>query len=135
MASADKLHGTIVGGAADDESCELSGESALAENSVGVFHHAIERETASGEDTKRGVEVAHEHGGRDTFAGNIAQHKEQAAGGFEKIAVITTDHARGLIVVADVPADWRQVGFRQERALDACGEGKITLQGALLGGR
>jgi hypothetical protein len=61
VARADKFHGTIVGSAPHDQSRELSGESAFAENAVGVFHHAIERETAFGETAKRCMKVAHEH--------------------------------------------------------------------------
>src|SRR5260370_21284697 len=61
MDRADKLHRTIVGGSSHDESRELSRESALAENAVGVFHHAIERETGFGEAAERGMKVAHEH--------------------------------------------------------------------------
>src|SRR5713226_4601744 len=131
VASADKLHRTIVGSASYDESRELSRESALAENAVGVFHHAIERETGFGEAAKRCMKVAHEHRRSNTLAGNIPQHKEQAAVCFEKIAVITAHHAGGLIVVPHVPASWCQAGFRQESALDACGQGKIALQGTL----
>src|SRR6267378_4492620 len=96
VARADKLYQTIMGSSSHDESCELSGESALAENAVGVLHHAIEWETSLGEATKRCMEVAHEHRGSYTLAGDIPQHKEQAAVCFEKIAVIAADHAGRL---------------------------------------
>ena len=135
VARADKLHRTIVGSSSHDESRELSRESALAENAVGVFHHAIERESGFGEAAKRCMKVAHEHGRSNTLAGDIPEHKEQAAVCFEEIAVIAAHHAGGLIVVAHVPAGWRQTGFRQESPLDACGQGKITFQGALFGAR
>src|SRR6266850_1639880 len=131
VARADKLHQTIMGGSSHDESRELSGESALAENAVRVFHHAIERETAFGEAAKRCMKVAHQHRRSNTLAGDIPQHKQQAAVCFENIAVIAAHHAGGLIVIAHVPAGWRQTGFRQESALDACGQGKVTLQSAL----
>ncbi len=127
VARTDKLHRTILGSSSHDQSRELSRESALAEYSAGVFHHAIERETGFGEAAKCCVEVAHEHRRGNTLAGNIPQHKEQATVCFEKIAVIAAHHAGGLIVVAHVPASWCQTGFRQESALDACGQGKITL--------
>jgi len=81
------------------------------------------------------MEVAHEHRRSNTFAGNIPQQKEQAAVCFEEIAVIAAHHAGGLIVVPHIPANWRQAGFRQETALNACGQGKIALQGALFGAR
>src|SRR5260370_34219708 len=74
MARADKLHRTIVGGSSHDESRELSRESALAENAVGVFHHAIERETGFGEAAARGMKVAHEPRRRHTLARNTYQH-------------------------------------------------------------
>src|SRR5467141_2094819 len=135
VARADKLDRTIVGSSSHDESRELPRESTFAENAVGVFHHAIERETGFGEAAERCVKVAHEHRRSNTLAGNIPEHKEQAAVCFEKIAVIAADHAGRLIVVADVPASWRQAGFRQKSALDACGQGKITLQGTLFGAR
>src|SRR4029077_14354825 len=61
VSRADKLHRTIAGSSTHDESRELSGESALAKNAVGVFHHAIERETGFGEATKRRMKVAHKH--------------------------------------------------------------------------
>src|SRR6266481_9826753 len=123
MPRADKLNGTVRSRTSHDESRELSGESALAENAVGVFHHAIERESGFGEAAKRCMKVAHEHGRSNTLAGDIPEHKEQAAVCFEEIAVIAAHHAGGLIVVAHVPAGWRQTGFRQESALDACGQG------------
>src|SRR5260370_38443043 len=135
MARADKLHRTIAGCSSHDESRELSRESALAENAVGVRHHAIERETSFSEAAKGGMKVAHEHGSSNAFAGDIAQHKEQAAVCFEKIAVIAAHHASRLIVVVHVPAIWRQTGFRQDSALDARGQGKIALQGTLFGAR
>ena len=62
-----------------------------------------------GEAAKGGAQVAHEHGRGDTFAGNIAEHKEQTGVGFEEVAVIAANHARGLIVVAHIPAKWREV--------------------------
>src|SRR5713101_1351235 len=114
VARADKLHRTIVGSSSYDESRELSRESALAENAVGVFHHAIERETGFGEAAKRCMKVAHQHRRSNTLARNISQHKEQAAVCFEKITVIAAHHTGRLIVVAHVPAGWRQAGFRQE---------------------
>jgi len=135
VARADKLHQTIMGSSSHDESRELSSESAAAENAVRVFHHAIERETAFGEAAKRCMKVAHQHRCGNTLAGDIPQHEQQAAGCFEKIAVIAAHHAGRLIVVAHVPAGWRQAGFRQESALDACGQGKVTLQGTLFGAR
>ena len=74
VARIDKLHRTILGNSSHNESRELSCESALAENAVGVFHHAIERETAFGEAAKRCMEMAHEHRCSHTLAGNIPQH-------------------------------------------------------------
>src|SRR5437762_857388 len=79
---ADKLYRAIVGCPSHDESRELSGERALAENEDGVFHHA-----------------------------------------------------RGLVVAAHVPPDWRYSRFRQKSALDPRCHGKIALQGALFGAR
>src|ERR1700756_2790176 len=70
---ADKLHRTIMGSSSHNESCELSGERALAENAVGVCHHAIEFQTGFGEAAKRGMQVAHEHRRGDALAGNIPQ--------------------------------------------------------------
>src|SRR5467141_2400378 len=133
VAGADKLHRTIVRSSSHDESRELSRESALTENPVGVLHHAIERETGFGEAAKRCMKVAHEHGRSNTLAGNIPQHKEHAAVCFEEIAVIAAHHAGGLIVVSHVPANWRQAGFWQQSALNVCGQGKIALQGTLFG--
>src|SRR5881398_370956 len=82
---ADKLYRAIVGCPSHDESRELSGERALAENAIGVFHHAIELQTGFGEAAKRCMKMAHEHRRGNAFARNIPQHKEQAAIGFEKI--------------------------------------------------
>src|SRR4030095_461207 len=53
---ADKLYRTIVGSSSHDERRELSCESALAENAVGVFHHAIERQGGVGGGGGGGVE-------------------------------------------------------------------------------
>src|ERR1700722_12885014 len=100
---ADKLNSAIVGGAPNDESRKLSGERALAENTAGVFYHAIERK-AGGEAAKRSMKVAHEHRRSNPFAGNIPEHEKQPAFGLKEIAVIATYHAGRLIVVADVPA-------------------------------
>src|SRR5258708_35523416 len=125
----DKLHRTILGNSSHNESRELSRESALTENAVGVFHHAIERETAFGEAAKRCMEVAHEHRRSNTFAGNIPQHKEQAAVCFEEIAVITAHHAGGVIGGAHIPTNWGQGGDRQGNRLEAGGQGKRALPG------
>src|SRR5260370_32371839 len=121
VACTDKLHRAIVGSSSHDESRKLPRESALAENAVGVFHHAIERETGFGEAAKCCMEVAHEHRSGNTLARNISQHKEQATVCFEEIAVIAAHHACGLIVLARVPAIWCQAGFRQETALQPSG--------------
>src|SRR5712691_7721353 len=83
VARADKLHRTIVGSSSHDESRELPRESALAENAVGIFHHAIERQTGFAEAAKRCMKVAHEHRRGNPLAGNISQHKEQATVCFE----------------------------------------------------
>src|SRR6266478_111455 len=80
----DKLHRTIVGSASHDESRELPRESALAEKAVGVLHHAVEGEPGFGQAAKRGMEVTHQHRRGNTFAGDIPQHKEQAAVCVEK---------------------------------------------------
>src|SRR6267143_3728194 len=108
VARADKIHQTITGSSSHDESRELPGESALAENTMRVFHHAIERETSFGEAAKRCMKVAHQHRRSNTLARDISQHKEHAAVCFEKIAVIAAHHAGGFVVVAHVPAGWRQ---------------------------
>src|SRR5215469_10861682 len=60
MACVDKLHRTIAGHTSHDDGRELPCESALAENAVGVFHQAVEREAGFGETAKRGMEMAHE---------------------------------------------------------------------------
>jgi len=135
MASADELHGAIVRGASHDESRVLSGESAFAENAVGGFDHAVERETGFSETAKRCVEMAHEHGSSDTFAGNVSQHEEQTALRFDKVAIVAADHPSGLIVKADIPSSWRQSGIREESTLDARGQREIVLQGTLFSGR
>src|SRR5206468_11630193 len=130
---ADKLHRTIMGRPSHNESRELSRQSALAENAIGVFHHAIELQPGFREAAKRSMKVAHQHRRGNTLAGNIPQHKEQATLCFEEIAVITAYHACRLIVITDVPPNWCQARFRQEPALDARSHGKIALQGALFG--
>src|SRR5258708_31405095 len=119
MARADKLHGTIVRGSSYDESGELSGKSAFAENAVGIFHHAIERETGFGEAAKRRVEVTHEHGRSHTFAGDIPQHEEEAAVCFEKVAVVAAHHAGGVIMETPVPPFLSHNGFPQGPAPNA----------------
>jgi hypothetical protein len=75
VASTDKLYRAIVGSSSYHESRELPRERALAENAVGVFDHAIKRETGFGQAAKRCMEVAHEHRRGNTLAGNIPQHK------------------------------------------------------------
>ena len=107
MTCANKLNRTIVCSSSYHEGRKLSGKSAFAENAIGVFHHPIERETGLREAAKRCVEVAHEHRRSHALAGNIAQHKEQAAVCFDKVAVIAAHHAGGLIVEAHVPPCWR----------------------------
>jgi hypothetical protein len=133
MAGTDELHRAIGGGAPDDEGGELPGECAFAEDAAGVFDHAIEGEARFGEGAKGGVEMAHEHGSGDAFTGNIAKQEEQAAAGLKEVAIIAADHARGLIVVVDLPAGGGEIGFGQEGALNAGGQGKIAFEGALLG--
>ncbi len=135
MPGADKLHRTVASCAAHDESGKLSRESALAENTIGILNHAIERETGFSESTKCCVQMAHQHGRGNAFAGNIAQQEQQSIAGLKKIAIVAAHHVGGLIVVADFPSSGRQVRFRQEHALDICGQRKIALQRALFGGR
>jgi len=135
MARAYKFHRTIVRSSSYDESRELSGKSAFAEYAVGVFYHVIEWEAGLGEAAKRGMEMAHEHRRSNTLAGDIPDHKEQAALCFKEVAVIAAHHPGGLIVIANAPAWRRQTKLRQEPSLDACGQGKVTLQGSLLGTR
>src|SRR6267142_1533803 len=132
MARAYKFHRTIARSSPYDESGELSGKSAFAEYAVGVFHHPIEWQTGLGEAAKRGMQVTHEHRRSDTLAGDVPDHEEQAAFCFKEVAVIAAHHPGGLIVVANAPACRRQTELRQESALDACGQGKVTLQGSLL---
>src|SRR3984893_14425509 len=93
VARAHKFHRAIIARPSHDESRELSRKSALAENAVGVFHHAIEGETGFGKASKRRMEVAHEHRRSNALSGNISQHKEQAGVRFEKIAVIAAHHS------------------------------------------
>jgi len=135
MARAYKFHRAIVRSSSYSESRELSGKSAFAEYAVGVFYHLIEREAGLGEAAKCCMEVAHEHRRGDTLAGDIPDHKEQPVFCFKEVAVIAAHHPGGLIVVANAPACWRQTELRQESALNACGQGKVTLQGSLLGAR
>jgi len=61
VARADKFHGAIRRRAAHDESRKLSSKRALAENSVGILHHAFERKARFGEAAKRCVQMAHQH--------------------------------------------------------------------------
>src|SRR6266849_3060167 len=135
MARAYKFHRPIVRSSSYDESRELSGKSAFAEYAVGVFYHVIEWEAGLGEAAKRGMEMAHEHRRSNTLAGDIPDHKEQAGFGFKEVAVIAAHHPGGLIVVVNAPACRRQTELWQEGALNACGQGKITLQGSLFGTR
>src|SRR6266404_1153495 len=118
MARAYKFHRAIVRSSSYDESRELSGKSAFAEDAVGVFHHPIEWEAGLGEAAKRGMEMAHEHRRSDTLAGDIPDHKEQAAFCFKEVAVIAAHHPSRLIVIANAPACRRQTELRQERALN-----------------
>src|SRR5260370_8764922 len=99
MPRADKFNGTIGSRASHDESGELSRESALGENAVSVFHHAIARETGFGEAAKRCMEVTHEHRRSNTLAGNIPQPKEQAEVRLEQISVITPYHGDALTFI------------------------------------
>src|SRR5216684_1682353 len=135
MPRAYKFHRAIVRSSSYDESRELSGKSAFAEYAVGVFHHPIEGEASLDEAAKRCMEMAHEHRRSNTLARDIPNNKQQAAFCFKEVAVIAAHHPGGLVVVADAPA-WRcQTKLRQESALDARGQGKVTLQGSLLGTR
>ena len=132
MARAYKFHRTIARSSCYNESRELSSKSAFAEYSVGVFYHLIKREASLSEAAKRCMQVAHEHRRSDTLAGDVPDHEEQAAFCFKEVAVVAAHHPGGLIVVANAPACRRQTELRQESALDACGQGKVTLQGSLL---
>src|SRR5260370_22967878 len=87
VACTDKLHRTIVGSSSHDESRELPRECALAENAVGVFHHAIEREAGFSEAAKRCMAVTHKHPRDNTLDQNISQHQEHATVSLEKIPV------------------------------------------------
>src|SRR5438093_9533405 len=88
VARADKLYGTIVGCSSHDERRKLSGKSALAENTVGVFDHTVELQTRFCEAAKRGMKVAHEHRRGNALAGNIPQHKKKGTTCLEKSAAI-----------------------------------------------
>jgi len=135
MPRAYKLHRTIAPSSSYNESRELSGKSAFAKYAVGVFYHLIEWKAGLGEAAKRCMEVAHEHRRSNTLAGDIPEHEEQAGLCFKEVAVIAAHHPGGLVVVANAPAFRRQAELRQESTLNACGQGKVTLQGSLLGTR
>src|ERR1700722_781217 len=77
--SADKLHRTVASGSPYDDGRQLAPEGALAENTISILNHAIERETGFGENAKCRMQMAHDHGRGNTLAGNIPQHKEQTA--------------------------------------------------------
>src|ERR1700686_190838 len=72
--SADKLHRTVASGSPYNDSRKLPRESALAENTISILDHAIEREIGFGEGAKCRMQMAHEHGRRNTLARNIPQH-------------------------------------------------------------
>src|SRR5438034_5265302 len=76
VARADKLYGTIVGCSSHDEGCKLSGKSALAENTVGVFDHAVELQTGFCEAAKRGMKVAHEHRRSEEHTSELQSHSD-----------------------------------------------------------
>lgn len=111
MARADKFHLAVPCRSPHDECGELPGKGALAKNAVGVFHHAIERQTGFRKAAKSGVQVAHQHGSGDTFAGNVSEQEKQAVVRFEQVAVIAAHHACGLIVESHVPACSGEVRF------------------------
>ena len=81
---AHKLDRTVASGSPHNDSRKLSRERALAENAIGILHHAFEREIRFREGAKCGVQMAHEHGRRNTLARNIPQHKEQAVTHFKR---------------------------------------------------
>jgi len=58
VSSADKLHRAVTSGSPYDDSRKLPRESALAENTISIVDHAIERETGFGEGAKCRMQMA-----------------------------------------------------------------------------
>jgi len=131
MPGTDKLDGAVAGGTPDDERGIVTSQCALAEDAIGGLDHALKREIRAGEAAKGSVQMAHEHGSRHTFAGNVAEEKEQAGWGCNEVAVVATDRARRLVVVADVPSGSSNILSRKQRALDISGQRQVIFQGAL----
>jgi hypothetical protein len=55
----------------------LASQRTLAENAIRLSYHLSERQPESGESTKQGMKLSHQHGCRYPLAGNIAEYKEQ----------------------------------------------------------
>src|SRR4029077_18754067 len=76
MSCADKLDRTVVCSSSYDQSRELPGERAFAEDAVGVLHHSLAREAGFGEAPKCRMQLTHKHGRRYTLAGNVSKHEK-----------------------------------------------------------
>ncbi len=113
VSRADEFDGTVLRCAADHEGGELARHGALRKDAVGGFHHAIERKVGVGETAERGVEMAHEHGRGDALAGNISEQEQQAAVGFEEIAIVAAHQAGRRVVVANLPSRRRKIARRE----------------------
>ena len=96
---------------------------------------SAERQAASDEATEGGVQVGHQHRGRDTLADGVPEHEEQVVACFfahHYIAVIAADRAQGLVVISDLPTLVAKVPDGQQFTLKTGGKLQVILQGALL---
>lgn len=106
----------------------VPGKRALTKNAVRLNHDLVQRERHPSQAAKQCVKLRHQHGCRDTFAGDIAQHKEKPPIGWNQVAVIAAYGSVWRVTVTGCPTVSAQIGGRQEMVLNLRGEFEITLQ-------
>src|SRR6202000_3077031 len=122
-------------GLAKDEGCVEAGEDALTEDAIDLFNDLAEGKADADETAEEGVELGHEHGGGDAFAGDITEDEEELAVGEDEIAVVSADGAGGCVMIASFPTAGAEIRRGQETALEIGGEVEIALEGGAACGR
>jgi hypothetical protein len=90
-------------GLAEDEGCVKAGENTFAEDTIDLLNDLTKWKANADEAAEERVELRHENGGGDAFAGDITEDEEELAVSEDEVAVVSADRASGQIVIAGLP--------------------------------
>ena len=116
-----------------DQRGEMARQGALAEQAAGAPDQLIERQIERHQGAEGGVQVRHQHRGRDTLAGHVAEDEVDAAvPRVQDVAVVAADRSRPFVVAGHLVAREAQRGRRQEPLQNSGRQIEIVLEGMLL---